>query len=91
MPNGKVYRANSFSGGVITDSWLQGVVAISYYTDPLSLVNVTADTPPVATVSWVDNRITLTPVAGFTGTTLVTITVNDGMVNVIQSFSWIIT
>ncbi|MEI8195307.1 MAG: Ig-like domain-containing protein [Phycisphaerae bacterium] len=52
---------------------------------------VTPENPPAGTASWAGNVLTLTPAAGFTGTTLVTITVSDGIVSSTQNFTWTIT
>ena len=91
LPDGTLNRVVTVSGRTITSSAYLGTVDVSYYALPATLVTVTPENPPVGAASWSGNQMTLTPAAGFVGTTLVTITVSDGIVSNTQNFTWTVT
>jgi hypothetical protein len=83
VSDGRLYR---WSGGL-----LEGQVAAAYYADPRALLNVQDNGPPPVDLAVAGNRLTIDPVAGFTGRFVVDVTAIAGAAAATGSFAVTVT
>src|SRR5205085_1986678 len=89
LPDGSIRRYDpAGAGAILSDKNLLGRVDPSYYANPLALISTPAPTSNAApaTLSVSGSRLTVTPVAGFSGTVYVEIVASDGVLSTRKTF-----
>jgi uncharacterized protein YkwD len=84
LPSGELYQWDGGNGATGT---LVAPLETAYYADPSLLYNATVG----ATASVTGNLLTVTPVAGFVGKLMVTVTVSDGQLTDTKAFTLTVT
>ncbi|MCS7045021.1 MAG: S8 family serine peptidase [Gemmataceae bacterium] len=86
LPNGEVRRRGATRAETMSTTNLVAKLDASYYARPELLWNAKPETPPVAEIKIVGNRLTIVPPAKFVGVLMLEAEVSDGSATVRRTF-----